>query len=364
MNKQRDPANPSLHVAVKAYYGSGVSRDLNHLTALLRKLAFVTCGLEFLLQCRHNNLFPKFISNAARFACHGYHLSRLVESLPKKMLRAAIRDNRSRLSGIQHSADNCWMRLYNIIRDEALWESVVSQKDAFFFRTFADSTNRLQRKFAGLFAASNCSKIGSVDSSNVLHIATNHSVGIVAKRLESLDLTFASPNPSVSPPNLSVLSPGSNQRSNFGSQTSNSFYSCVSERLAVSDPRCSANTVSDDYLEGSRPERLSDLLSEPLSLASNDSMANSDLLNQAFSDPLQLESLGFHNDSNGSGPLEYQLRVVSHGSPALSRDPLAPIPLPWLPETDVNLKTRPRIQFFKVARFAPIDAGRNLPAST
>ncbi len=139
-----DPVSPTLHLALKALYGSELSREMNHLTSLIRKLALVSCGLEFLIQFRHNHVFPRFISNAASFACHGEHLSRLARRLPIRMLRAAIRDNRVRLAQIQWAVDNLWIRLYDVIQDDFYWNSIVVQKDALFDRSCQTATCRLR----------------------------------------------------------------------------------------------------------------------------------------------------------------------------------------------------------------------------
>ncbi len=87
---------PKLHSLLKLNYGSDVHRNLNRLSALLRKLALSTTGLAFLLRCRRANVFPAFIRRSVRFSRLSHHLDRLAARLPRRILRAAIHDVRSR----------------------------------------------------------------------------------------------------------------------------------------------------------------------------------------------------------------------------------------------------------------------------
>ncbi len=142
---------PKLHLALKAEYGSDCARNLNCLSTLLRKLAITDSGLTFLLKCRGRRVFPAFISRSVKFVRTGRHLERLAEKLPTRMLRAAIRDLRSRLASLQKEVDSVWVRLFSIVTDVALWNGLVQQKDSLFASILATSTLRLRHKFTGLF---------------------------------------------------------------------------------------------------------------------------------------------------------------------------------------------------------------------
>ncbi len=148
-----DRANvPSLHLALKAAYGSYVQRNLNVLTSCLRKLATTAAGLEYLLCCRRCHVYPTFISRSIKFAKLGRNLERLATRLPQRMLRAAIRDVRVRFLALEREVDSLWANLFRIVFDATLWNALVSQKDSVFFTAHSTASLHLKRKFVALFA--------------------------------------------------------------------------------------------------------------------------------------------------------------------------------------------------------------------
>ncbi len=144
MSATTDPDFSTIHRALILTYGSSIRRELNVLTASLRKMALAVSGLQFLLQCRRHHAVPRFASDAVRFAQQGDHLRRLAEKLPGRILRAAIRDSRQRLFQTQQTIDIYWIRLHKIIKDHRLWNAVVEQKDAMFYRAVCEASLRLR----------------------------------------------------------------------------------------------------------------------------------------------------------------------------------------------------------------------------
>ncbi len=146
-----DPDRPALHFILNTVYGSQVRWDLNQLTASLRKLASVSCGLEFLLYCREFRVFPKFVTGAIRLSQLGGHLSRLARRFPLRILRAAIRDMRCRCAEAQQTVNDYWIRLFHAVKDNELWDFLVLQKDSMYNRAVWTVSLRLRRKFSALF---------------------------------------------------------------------------------------------------------------------------------------------------------------------------------------------------------------------
>ncbi len=128
-----------------------MQRNLNTLSALLWKIANSTASLVFLLKCRDYRVFPVFISKAVIFSQTGHHMTMLAGRLPKRLLRAATRDLRARLGQLQRDVDSLWERLFLQIEDIRLWNALVTQKDDVYFSTFSTASQRLGKKFAGLF---------------------------------------------------------------------------------------------------------------------------------------------------------------------------------------------------------------------
>ncbi len=146
---------PFLHGALRARYGGSCYRNLQVLSALLKKYTISTSGLHFLLKCLHFHVFPSFISRTLKFARTGHvgrHLERLSERLPARMLRATIRDSRARLASIQTDLDAVWCNLYQQITDTCLWNALVGHKDHLCENLLFASNKHLQKKFTGLFA--------------------------------------------------------------------------------------------------------------------------------------------------------------------------------------------------------------------
>ncbi len=135
-----------LHSILKTQYGSGCQQNLNRLTTLLKSLAFCSTGLAFLLECRELNVFPVFIARSVNFARLGCHLKRLAERLPRRILRAATRDLRSRQASLQEDVDSVWLVLYGQVTDVNLWNAIVTQKDSYYHRIYNQSLSRLQNK--------------------------------------------------------------------------------------------------------------------------------------------------------------------------------------------------------------------------
>ncbi len=175
---------PVLHQALKAAYGSGIQRNSNRLTALLRSLAGSIASLAFLLECRRSDIFPLFISRMVRIVPTGQHLQRLTEKLPRRLLRATIRDVRTRLAYFQKEVDCLWTVLHGVISDPSLWNGLVMQKDSLFAHTLTLATQRLERKFRTL------SKDMSVRHSN--SNSGHHLPGPVSRSRRSVLATTAS----------------------------------------------------------------------------------------------------------------------------------------------------------------------------
>ncbi len=115
-----DPVTvPLLHQALKAIYGSDCQRNTNHLSTLLRKRANSAAGLHFLLNCRSSNVFPSFIQRTVKFSSLGLHMGRIAARLPRRLLRAAIRDLHVRLARLDRDLQAVWMWLTEFAEFEA-----------------------------------------------------------------------------------------------------------------------------------------------------------------------------------------------------------------------------------------------------
>ncbi len=123
MDPEKEVLN--LHSALKAKHGSVCRRNLNKLTTTLKSLAVCSTGLVFLLRCRQMNVFPSFIKRAIKVCPLGHFMERLAYRLPRRMLRAAIRDLRSRQSRLQTELDFLWSVLYRMIPERDLWNALV-----------------------------------------------------------------------------------------------------------------------------------------------------------------------------------------------------------------------------------------------
>ncbi len=142
---------PRLHSVLTTTYGSHCRRLLHQLTGLLKKTAVAVPGLVFLLKCRRCSVFPSFISRTVNFARTGPCLARLVHRLPRRILGATIRDQRTRVAALQKELDVVWTTLYRLITDASHWNALVQQKDHFYSFAFTTTTWRLQKKFVVLF---------------------------------------------------------------------------------------------------------------------------------------------------------------------------------------------------------------------
>ncbi len=129
-------------------YGSHCHRNLNSLTTLLWKLAVSSIGLVYLLKCRHYHVFPAFAMRSVKFTHFGHHLERIAEKLPRRILRVAIRDVRSRVALLQLKVDAIWNCLFSIVTRTDLWDALVLQKDSYYSSVYATSSTRLQKKFS------------------------------------------------------------------------------------------------------------------------------------------------------------------------------------------------------------------------
>ncbi len=101
----------------------------------------------------HIHTSSTFISQSIKFAQIGRHLERLAEKLPKRMLRAGIRDIRSRIVRLECQVDALWAGLFRTVLDATLWNGLVEQKDTYFSFVQLSSSLRLRRKFVALFCA-------------------------------------------------------------------------------------------------------------------------------------------------------------------------------------------------------------------
>ncbi len=133
---------PKLHGALKALYGSQCFRNLKHLLSLLKKRATTTTGSEFLLRCHYFHVYPAFIRRSVKFSFLGRHLERLAARLPRWMLRAAIRDMRTRLATIQRDLDCVWENFARILNHK-LWNALVAHKDQFYYCQYVACTKCL-----------------------------------------------------------------------------------------------------------------------------------------------------------------------------------------------------------------------------
>ncbi len=141
---------PNLHSALRARYGSHVNRNSTTLSALLKKLSIVSTGLLYLLKCRDSKVFPAFVTRSVKFATLGLHLQRLASRLPRRLLRAAIRDMRAREARLQAEIDAVWHLLFRTVKDARFWNALVRHKDAQFDFFYQISLHRLEQKFARL----------------------------------------------------------------------------------------------------------------------------------------------------------------------------------------------------------------------
>ncbi len=79
-------------------------------------------------------------------------MEKLASRLPGCMLRAAIRDGRSRTTRLQWDINAIWRSLFQTVEDVSMWNALVDQKDTLYSSALMASTCKLQRKFVALFA--------------------------------------------------------------------------------------------------------------------------------------------------------------------------------------------------------------------
>ncbi len=224
---------------------------------------------------------------------------------------------------------------------------MVTQKDATYFRAIASASSRLRHKFATLFARvpnrSTCSCAPSEqDQSPILPPSDSSSWYFsCCSALSELSALLYSTGVS---PSQSVRSLSGQLQSQYSPENaSNSAESgCPEPRSALSDLD-SLSMLSDSVLLSER------------SVHSVCRMANTDILNRAFLDstsstiqdasvstrdlnPVELAALP---DPEVAIPLPWP--PIDHdqdNSLIIDQDPLVPIPLPGLPEIDVNTSLR------------------------
>ncbi len=143
---------PKLHQALKATYGRLCFQNISHLTTLLRTVAKSNASLVYLLNCRWYRVYPPFVTRSVRFGQPGRNLERLAARLPQRILRAAIRDARSRLALLESQVNTIWTLLYRTITDVRLWNALTLQKDFYYSYYLRLASQRLQRKFFALRA--------------------------------------------------------------------------------------------------------------------------------------------------------------------------------------------------------------------
>ncbi len=141
----------TFHQALNAKYGTDCCRNLNILSALLRKLVVSSSGLVYLQKCCFHRVYLAFIAQSVKFSQLGHHLERLAYKLPGRMLRATIRDVRSCIAHLEKEIDSVWIRLFWTITDVILWNNLVKQKDIFYASILTTSSLHLRKKFVGLF---------------------------------------------------------------------------------------------------------------------------------------------------------------------------------------------------------------------
>ncbi len=352
----RDPESLTFHRALTTYYGSLLHQDLNQLSGLLRKLAVLSCGLEFMLQCRHHRIMLKFATNAVNFAHNGAHLSRLVGKLPGRILRAAIRDNWLHRAEIQYSVDRCWMRLDNVVKNNRHWNELVLLKDAFYSRAIKQCSRHLRWKFNALWHVHLDTSYANLSDNGTTAALRSTPTPVSPDRLSSSAYFSCRSTRSVLSAPTVVSEPDPSQSGLFASPTdlgSDSSWWCRSvvspPELGVESPWWRRSVASPlDFGAESPWWRHSASLQDVNSSGSDKSvrsvraMAELDLHNQAFLGSDRSDQMGFQEAIQDSNLSNFSLASVPHEpsvpvQPVLADrsfilpDPSRPIPLPDVP---------------------------------